>query len=173
MTTSLITWTLGNSTPNAEANLAQIAKWWSSLAGQQVAWQQRSIPASGSNDDINWDTQQPDESFVIQNPELRGITLYWQKVGVDEERNITAGQLSLDLFNQRLDLLPASGRSYQLRVTLPKIVYQTIKLDNPQWASSSQPNGDKILLLRDDNQRLEVQISVSASNIEIVRQKLA
>ncbi len=171
--TSLITWTLGNSTPDAEANLAQIAQWWSSLAGQQVVWQQRPIPPSGNNEEINWGTQQPDESFVIQTPELRGITLYWRKIGSDEERNITAGQLSLDLFNQRLDLLPASGRSYQLRVTLPKIVYQTIKLDNPQWASSTQPNGDKILLLRDDAQRLEVQINVSASNLEVVKQKLA
>lgn len=146
---NMINWALGSSEPDNETNLAQIGQWWSGLAGQEIIWKQRAIPENGDASTINWDAkEQFDETFAIQSPSLRGITLYWHKPTSEEERNITVGQVLLDLYNQQLDLLPASGKNYQVRIILPKVIYQTYKLNNPQLASTTLTNGDKVLLLR-------------------------
>jgi len=169
---STITWTLGSTDPDAEANLARIAQWWSSLAGQEIIWQQRSLSENSDRMAIDWNKQALDETFTIQNPSLRGITLYWYKPDHPDERNISVGYFQLDLFNQQLDLLPSSGRSYQLRITLPKIVYQKIQITDPQFGSLIQSNGDAVLLFRDEKQRLEIQIDLSAVNTDLLKQKL-
>jgi hypothetical protein len=170
---NVINWALGSSEPDNEANLAQIGQWWSGLVGQEIIWKQRAIPENGDASTINWDTkEQFDETFTIQSPSLRGITLYWHKPTSEEERNITVGQVLLDLYNQQLDLLPASGKNYQVRIILPRVVYQTYKLNNPQLASTTLTNGDKVLLLRDEGQRIEVQITLNPVNIELAKQKL-
>ena len=170
---STITWTLGSTDPDAEANLARIAQWWTSLAGQEIIWQQRPVDESTGRDAIDWNKQTLDETFSIQNPTLRGITLYWFKPNSPEERNISVGYLRLDLFNQKLDVMPSSGRSYQIRITLPKIVYQKIQVTDPQFGSIIQPNGDAVLLFRDEKQRLEIQIDLSAVNVDLIKQKLS
>jgi hypothetical protein len=169
---STITWILGSTDPDAEANLARIAQWWSALAKQEIIWQQRSLEENSDRMAIDWNKQPLDETFTIQAPSLRGITLYWYKPNSPDERNISVGYLQLDLFNQKLDILPSSGRSYQLRITLPKIVYQKIQITDPQFGSLMQPNGDGVLLFRDEKQRLEVQIDLSATNIDLLKQKL-
>ena len=169
---STITWTLGSTDPDAEANLARIAQWWTSLAGQEIIWQQRPIDENTSREAIDWNKQALDETFSIQNPTLRGITLYWFKTNSPEERNISVGYLRLDLFNQKLDVIPSSGRNYQLRITLPKIVYQKIQVTDPQFGSIIQPNGDVVLLFRDEKQRLEIQVDLSAINVDLLKQKL-
>lgn len=169
---STITWTLGSNDPNAEANLARINQWWSSLTGQEILWQQRPIDENTDRTAIDWSKQALDETFTIQSPSLRGITLYWYKPNNPDERNISVGYLKLDLFNQYLDVLPSSGRNYQLRITLPKIVYQKIHIDDPQFGSLIQPNGDAVLLLRDEKQRIEIQINLNASNVALLKQKL-
>ncbi len=169
---STITWTLGSTDPDAEANLARIAQWWTSLAGQEVIWQQRPIDENTGRDAIDWNKQALDETLSIQNPTLRGITLYWFKPNSPEERNISVGYLRLDLFNQKLDVMPSSGRNYQLRITLPKIVYQKIQITDPQFGSLIQPNGDAVLLFRDEKQRLEIQVDLSAANVDLLKQKL-
>lgn len=170
---STITWQLGSTDPDAEANLARIAQWWVSLAGQEIIWQQRPITDNTNREAIDWSKQALDETFTIQNPSLRGITLYWYRPNSPDERNISVGYLQLDLFNQQLDVLPSSGRSYQLRITLPKIVYQKIQLDDPQFGSLTQPNGDTVLLFRDEKQRLEIQINLSAINTNLLQQKIS
>ncbi len=169
---STITWTLGSTDPDAEANLARIGQWWSSLTGQEIIWQQRPIDENTDWAAIDWSKQALDETFTIQNPSLRGITLYWYKPNSPDERNISVGYLKLDLFNQNLDVLPSSGRNYQLRITLPKIVYQKIQVDDPQFGSIIQPNGEAVLLLRDEKQRIEIQINLNASNVALLKQKL-
>jgi hypothetical protein len=165
---STITWTLGSTDPDAEANLARIAQWWASLAGQEIIWQQRPLT---ENSDRN--KQALDETLALQTPSLRGITLYWFKPNAPDERNISVGYLQLNLFNQQLDILPSSGRSYQIRITLPKIVYQKIQVTDPQFGSITQPNGDAVLLFRDEQQRLEIQIDLSAVNVDLIKQKLS
>jgi hypothetical protein len=122
---------------------------------------------------IDWSKQSFDETFTIHNPTLRGITLYWFKPNSPDERNITVGYVQLDLHNQKLDILPSSGRSYQLRITLPKIVYQKIQITDPQFGSLLQSNGDAVLLFRDEKQRLEIQIDLSADNVNLLQKKLA
>ncbi|MBD2187715.1 hypothetical protein [Pseudanabaena mucicola] len=168
---STITWTLGSTDPDAEANLARIAQWWTSLAGQEIIWQQR--PITDAPQTTDWTKQAFDETFAIANPTLRGITLYWYKPDSPAERNISVGYFQLDLFNQQLDILPSSGKSYQLRITLPKIVYQKVQITDPQFGSITQPNGDAVLLFRDEKQRLEVQIDLSATNVDLLKQKLS
>ena len=170
---STITWTLGSADLDSEANLARIAQWWSALAGQDIIWQQRPIAENSDRSAIDWSKQALDETFAIQTPSLRGITLYWYKPNSPDERNISVGYLQLDLFNQQLDILPSSGRSYQLRITLPKIVYQKIELTDPQLGGILQDNGDAVILLRDDKQRLEVKINLNATNAAALRQKLS
>ncbi|CAN1210931.1 hypothetical protein TUMEXPCC7403_12075 [Tumidithrix helvetica PCC 7403] len=170
---SVITWALGGTSPDTETNLARIAQWWSDLAGQEIIWKQRPIPASGNPQDISWDQQKFDETFAIQTPQLRGITLYWRKPTAEEERNITVSKLELDLFNQQLDIFPASGNNYQIRLTLPKIVYQAIELNNPQFGCVTAPNGNAVVLFRDDSQRLDVKINLDAANLTLLQQKLA
>jgi hypothetical protein len=169
---STITWTLGSTEPDAEANLARIAQWWTSLAGQEIIWQQRPLTENSDRNAINWNKQALDETFTIQIPSLRGITLYWYKPNSPDERNISVGYIQLNLSSQQLDILPSSGRSYQLRVTLPKIVYQKMQVTDPQFGSVIQPNGDAVLLFRDEAQRLEIQIDLSAVNVDLLKQKL-
>ena len=170
---SIITWTLGSTDPDAEINLARIAQWWTALAGQEIIWQQRPLTENTDREAIDWSQQSLDETFTIHNPTLRGITLYWFKPNSPDERNITVGYIQLDLHNQKLDILPSSGRNYQLRITLPKIVYQKIEITDPQFGSLIQSNGDAVLLFRDEKQRLEIQIDLSATNVNLLQQKLA
>ncbi len=170
---STITWTLGSTDPDAEANLARIAQWWTSLAGQEIIWQQRPLTENCDRNAIDWNKQALDETLALQTPSLRGITLYWYKPDSPNERNISVGYLQLNLFNQQLDILPSSGRSYQIRITLPKIVYQKIQVTDPQFGSITQPNGDAVLLFRDEKQRLEIQIDLSAVNVDLIKQKLS
>ncbi len=170
---STITWSLGSTDPDAEANLARIAQWWTSLVGQEIIWQQRPVTENTDLAAIDWSKQSLDETFTIQSPSLRGITLYWFKPQSPDERNISVGYLQLDLFNQQLNVLPSSGKNYQLRITLPKIVYQKIQLSDPQFGSLIQSNGDAVLLFRDEKQRLEVQIDLNSDNTNLLRQKLS
>jgi hypothetical protein len=169
---SVVTWTLGSTSPDTEANLARIAQWWSDLAGQEIIWKQRSIPTSGHNQDISWDLQKFDETFALLSPQLRGITLYWRKPTSEEERNITVSKLELDLYNQQLDVYPASGNNYQIRLTLPKVVYQSIELSNPQFGSVTAPDGGVVVLFRDEQQRLDVKIKLDPANLTLLQQKL-
>ncbi|MFM7888647.1 MAG: hypothetical protein ACKPCM_18575, partial [Pseudanabaena sp.] len=68
---STITWQLGSNDPDAEANLARIAQWWTSLVGQEIIWQQRPVTDANNLDVIDWSNQSFDETFTIQNPSLR------------------------------------------------------------------------------------------------------
>lgn len=166
----IITWTSGNA--NDEENLAQIGDWWRSLANQRILWKQRPIPDSGIASEIDWDTnEQFDEQFVPPATDLRGITLYWQKTSPDSlvsssdpERNLTPYSLTLDTANQHLYITPSSGRNYQIRVSSPRVVYQTINLNHPQISSLFKANGEAVLLLRDQSQKLEVKLNLSLSD---------
>ena len=52
MIDSLI-WQQNSSNSDNADNLQAIAQWWSDLAGEQVVWQQRLIPASGDLQEID------------------------------------------------------------------------------------------------------------------------
>lgn len=166
---SVIEWSADSADANAETNLAMIADWWANLAGTNIVWQQREIPPAGSS--VDWQFQAPDERFVILSPQLKGITLYWRKPDQppnQEDRNITVGYLKLDLQGeggQVLTARPLSGRQYLIRITSPKIIYRQLKLDNPLPASKRTADGGAVILLRDEVQTLEVQITLSPDNL--------
>lgn len=172
-------WTSGSANSDNEANLAQIANWWRSLAAQQITWKQRPIPDSGKTSEINWETdEQFDEQFIPTSMDLRGITLYYRKntpslVSVaDEERNLTPFSLEFDSFSQHLYINSGSGRNYQIRVTLPQITYHTITLANPQITSLVRPTGEVVLLLRDPDQKLEIRVDLNLLNRQNLQEKL-
>ena len=165
MLTDLV-WQQNSSNPNNADNLATIASWWSSLDGKEIAWQQRLIPESGDINQIDWSPQKFDEKFVIQAPQLRGLTIYWHHpdAEAETERNITARKLELNVVDQKLDIYPESQSQVVICVRLPQIVYQQINLTNPQVAATNTSNGC-LLLLRDRDQRLEIKVTLDRQNM--------
>jgi hypothetical protein len=173
------TWTSGSANPDNEANLAQISQWWRSLNGQRILWKQRPIPDSGLASEINWETtEQFDEQFLPNSADLRGITLFWRKntpslvSQPEEERSLTPNSLEFDPFAQHLYINSGSGRNYQIRVTLPQVVYKTLTLDNPQITSLVRPSGEVVILLRDLDQKLEIRVDLSLLNRQSLQEKL-
>lgn len=162
-------WQQGGSAANNAENFAAIGQWWSSLNGQTVTWRQRIIPETGKVQDLNWDPQRFDEEFAIASPTLRGITLYWHKPGTTEERNTTPHQLELDHLQQALYIYPQSQPNLVIRIALPQIVYQTVKITQPQLAI--EKTGDRaVLIVRDETQRLEIQVNLSPEQLTNLRQ---
>ncbi|MEN9568688.1 MAG: hypothetical protein RLZZ69_3884, partial [Cyanobacteriota bacterium] len=107
-----------------------------SLAGKEVAWQQRLIPASGDLDELDWQPQKFDEQLILSTPQVRGITLYWRNKQGTDERNITPNKLDLNQTKQRLYIFPQSQSQVVISVSLPVIVYQQLNLVNPQIAAT-------------------------------------
>ncbi|NJK60449.1 MAG: hypothetical protein HC918_09725 [Oscillatoriales cyanobacterium SM2_1_8] len=168
-----VQWVGGSSDPNNDIKLGQIGQWWSALNGHKVSWKQRQLPPSGQPAGIVWDTdEQFDEVFAIQSPSLRGLTLYWFKPGSDSERNLTVAALTLDPELQELTIYPASGRDYLIRVASFQVIYQGLTLQNPEVAASVRPSGEAILLLRDEGQKLEVQVNLSPDRLQSLRAQL-
>lgn len=166
-----IIWQQGSSKPENLSNLAFISQWWSSLANKEVTFAQRLIPQSGEVDEINWEPQRFDEVFELQNPELRGITVYWQKIDSPQERNTTPHQLLLDTRRQQLYIFPQSQKQLVMRVTLPEIIYETIEIKNPQLEYASTAT-NSILTMRDAQQRLEVKVTLSPEVLNQLKQQL-
>ena len=164
------TWQQDSSDPNNAEFFATIRDWWAGLAGKEIQLGQRVIPSTGDVESLNWEPQRFDEQFVITSPEVRGITLYWRKPEVKEERNTTPWKLELDHFNQQLFIYPQSQRETVIRVKLPQLVYQQVKLNQPKAIVSRV--GDKtVLLLRDEEQRLDVQVILRPETLEQLRQQ--
>ena len=159
-----------NNADNAD-NLNKIRQWWTNLSGKEIAWQQRLIPPSGNIKELNWEPQRFDEKFTPQTIQMRGITLYWQKPGSEEERNITPNKLELDTGREKLYIYPQSQSQVVIRVGDPEIIYQTVELQNPQIAGTLV--GDNcILLLRDPQQEIEVKLILSSTSLGKLRESL-
>lgn len=161
-------WQQDSNNPDNQSELAAIQQWWATLAGQEVGWRQRLIPDNGDIRNINWDLQRFDEVFLITQPQLRGLTLYWHKPGVDGERSITAHKLELDTLTQQLYIYPQTQRGVIIRVGLPEIQYQTLELKNPEIALSRN-----LILIRDKSQKVEIKIPLSSDNLGRLRKQLS
>jgi hypothetical protein len=161
---SKLIWQQNNQSPDNAASLAKIAEWLAKLEGQEINWQQRLLTANSNREELNWETQKFDEKFVIQTPQLRGITIFWRKPNVSEERNITATKLELDLVRSKLYIYPQSQAQVVICVGIPQVIYQTIEVNNPQIAAMNKEN-NRLLLLRDDRQQLEVKITLNNQKI--------
>lgn len=159
MTNHLIWQQNSNDLSNAD-NLKAIAEWWSSLNRKEVVWQQRLISGDRDLQDVDWQPQKFDEKLVLQTPQLKGITLYWRRDKLENERNITPSKLQLDTARQRLYIFPKSQSQVVISVSLPKIVYQKLDLRDPQIAATVK-NNQGVVLLRDEEQKLEIKLTLS------------
>jgi hypothetical protein len=167
-----ITWQFGSSNPDNANHLATIQAWWANLSGKEIKWQQRLISANVAASELNWEPQRFDETFILAQSEIRGITLYWRKPGTTEERNATAQKLELDTLHQRLYIYPQSQSDVVIRVELPTIVFQSVELIDPEWHYQSV--GDKHLFtFRDPAQKLEVKVSLKADSLAQLKQQLS
>ena len=152
-------------------NLQAIANWWSNLNAKEINWQQRLIPPSKDLRDIDWQPQKFDEKFVLQMPQLKGITLYWRNNKIADERNITPSKMQLDLVQQQLLIIPQSQSQVSIKISLPEVVYQKIDLTNPQVAATTK-DGKGIILLRDETQKLEIRVTLDRDGLDLLRDRL-
>ena len=166
-----IIWQQGSNKSDNLNNFAYISQWWSSLANKDITFAQRVIPQTGEVDQLNWEAQRFDEVFEIQNPEVRGITLYWRKPDSTQERNTTAYQLVLDTRHQQLYIFPQSQKQLVMRVALPQIIYETIEMNDPQ-IEYYKAGENHILTLRDTQQKMEVKVTLSPDNFNQLKEQL-
>lgn len=167
-----LVWQQNSDRSDNKDNLEAIARWWSNLAGKEVAWQQRTLPSNGSLQDLDWHPQRFDEKFVMQAPQLRGITLYWRNDRIKDERNITPSKLQLNLTKQQLYVFPQSQSQVVISVNLPETRYQKLNLSNPRIAVAIE-DGKGIILLRDETEKLEIKITLDSTRRERLRNLLA
>ncbi|MCA1995049.1 MAG: hypothetical protein LDL41_23825 [Coleofasciculus sp. S288] len=164
-------WQQNSDNPENGSNFATIQQWWASLHDKKIAWRQRIIPQTGDVSELNWEPQRFDEEFKLQTPQIRGITLYWYKPGIEQERSTTPCKLELDSHSQQLYIYPKSQPELVIRVGVPEIIYQKIELKNPQWQST--PAGESyILTLRDNQQQLEIKLTLSPEHIGQLKEQL-
>jgi hypothetical protein len=77
-----IVWQDGSNNPDNATHLDTIRQWWASLQDQEIHWQQRLLPTDGDLSGLDWQPQRFDETFGINNPEIRGITVYFKHLYV-------------------------------------------------------------------------------------------
>ena len=165
-----IIWQKHSNNPNNQESFEEIAQWWSQLAGTEITWQQRLVPPSSEVEDLDWQPQKFDEKFILETPQVKGITLYWRNKGI-EERNIAPSKLQLNLAKQKLYIFPQSQSQVVISVSIPVAVYQKLSLSNPQLAATIK--GDRgIILLRDETEKLEVKVTLSQAQITQLLDKL-
>jgi len=165
-------WQFGSSREdNAEA-FATITKWWAGLQGKEVTWQPRPVPMQGSVDDLDWERQRFDEIFVMANPEIRGITLYWAKPEAPQnEQSTTASKLELDPGRQQLFVYPQSQKDLVIRIAPTDVAYQVLSMTGTEF--DCQPTSSAFLLsLRDGDRRLEVRVSLTPENLLALKRSL-
>lgn len=157
--TNTIIWQQHSDNPDNLSNFNTICQWWSNLENQEVNLAQRLIPDNGNLDEIDWQTQQFDEKFVITAPQVRGITLYGKKPNQEQELNFTASELELNLDENELYIYLQSRNNVLIKVWQTPVNYQQISLNNFEIASQ-QVGKDCVILLRDKEQKVEVSFSL-------------
>ncbi len=161
-------WQYGSNNPDNATNLDIIRQWWGNLKGEEINLQQRLIPENTELNSINWETQKFDETFMITDPEIRGITLYYFKPSHPQERSFTPIKLELDRLQQELYIFPQSQPGIVIKVESPKVQYQTITINHPEIAVSQTG----VILLRDTQQLTEVKVTLTSEEMEQLKGKL-
>lgn len=141
-------------------NLQFIGEWWSNLGQQKVKIAQRLIPETGNINDIDWKTQKFDEEFILESPQIRGITIYGKKQGNDKEFGYTPQKLELDIDNQELDIYLQSQSNTIIRFSVATIVYQTLPLGDVEIVSNSDSK-NHLILVRNKERRVEITFTLN------------
>jgi hypothetical protein len=160
--TTRIIWEQGSSDSANPENFATISQWWASMDGQEVSWRQRLISS-----EISWEPARFDEKFILRQPQIRGITVYWRRDDVKEEKGSTAAKLELDTLQQQLYIYPQSQRELVIRVGIPELIYQKFSLTDPQLEVAGN-----VLVFRDTEQLVEVSITMSEALWQQLQQSL-
>ncbi len=166
-----IVWQQGSTNPDNRNNFSAIKEWFASLNSKEITWRQRLIPPTADVREIDWEPQRFDEVFAIRNPEIRGITLYWQKPDTQQERSTTPHKLELDSLRQYLYVYPQSQKEVAIRLGLQEVIYQTIELTNPQLEYGKKGE-NHVVTLRDAQQKLEVKVTLNPENFKQLKQQL-
>ena len=161
-------WQHGSRNPENANNLDIIQQWWTNLNGKEVNWVERLIPQIGGMSEVHWQPQRFDETFVIVNPEIRGDTLYWYSQDSPLERSQIAQKLELDNLKQQLYIYPQSEEELAIRVGLNQFEYQTIELQNVEITFEEQ----EVMTLRDVKQQLQVKVTLTPSNLTLLKEWL-
>ncbi|WP_416676413.1 hypothetical protein [Egbenema bharatensis] len=161
-------WQQGSNHPENASNFARISQWWTELNGKEVTWRQRLLPPSGQVADLNWEPQRFDEVFLISQPSVRGITLYWHKPNSQDERNTTVHKLELDHLQQQLYIYPQAQQAIVIQVGLPQVTYQRVTLKQPKWSTQTL-KGQQVLVLQDETQRLEIHVPLDAESLALLK----
>ena len=164
-------WQQDSNNPENGNNFDTIRLWWQSIGGQEVTWQQRLLPASGDPGDIDWETQRFDEAFLLLSPEIRGITLYWRRMGTEEERSMTARKAILDNANQCAYVYSQSQENLIVRIGVPQVSYQAFDLVDPELDGRAI-DGSYHLTLRDAQQQVEVKVILNAESLYALKKLL-
>lgn len=162
-------WQFGSSDPENANNLAAIRQWWAELNQKKVNWRQRMLTGATEANSLNWEPQRFDETFVLTQPDLRGITLYWQKPDSPQERNSTVDRLEFDRLRQQLYIFPKSQKELVIRVELAEMVYQALKIkpSKAEYVADIQT-----LILRDEARRVEIEVVLSPELAQHLKQQL-
>lgn len=161
-----IIWELGSNNQNNANNLADIRQWWQQINGNDITWCQRMMTSENLRE-INWDPQRFDEAFKIINPDLRGITLYWQKPNSAQEYNITPQKLELDNQRKYLYIYSQSQKNLVIRVNIAEPKYLTVELSEAEMKLENN-----ILILRDSSKLLEIKVLLTPEKIYKLKQEL-
>ncbi len=163
-----ITWQSGNSNPMMVENFETIRQWWRNLNGKEITLRQRILSENGDVRELDWEPQRFDETFAIANPDVRGITLYWQKPGMPDGRNTTVRQLQLDFKRQQLYIYPQSQPTLVMQIGLAALKYQTLTLKDPEIFVEDK----ETLILRDTTRLIEVKLKLTSDIISGLKEQL-
>ncbi|BAQ59782.1 hypothetical protein GM3708_187 [Geminocystis sp. NIES-3708] len=141
-------------------NLQFISEWWSNLGQQKVKIAQRLIPETGNLNDIDWKSQRFDEEFILESPQIRGITVYGKKQNDEKEFGYTPQKLELDINNQELDIYLQSQSNTLIRFSVAKIVYQTFSLGEVEIVSNSDSK-NHLILVRNKEKKVEITFTLN------------
>jgi hypothetical protein len=169
MQSAKIVWQYGSSDPNNAENLATIRQWWADLNGKKIHWRQRVLPGTVDASTLSWETQRFDESFVLTQPDLRGITLYWQKPDVAEARSFSPDRLELDQLRQQLYIFPKSQKEVVVRIEVADLAYQTLNLQTSQVQFMAE---SQTLSFRDEARRVEIKVALTPELLAQLKQQL-
>nr|WP_242541582.1 hypothetical protein [Phormidium pseudopriestleyi] len=149
-------------------NFEIIRQWWRNLNHKEIILRQRILSEKDEVRELDWEPQRFDETFAIANPDIRGITLYWQKPGMSDERNTTVRQLQLDPKRQQLYIYPQSQPTLVMQMGVAALKYQTLTLREAEISVED----NQTLILRDTTRLIEVKLKLDAEMIASLKQQL-
>ncbi len=164
-------WQHGSSNPDNAANFAKISEWWAGLQGKEVTWRQRIVPQLTPPEQVAWDPPQRfDEVFVLSNPQIRGITLFWATPAKPEEKSTTPSKLELH-GESRLYVYLQSQKDVVIQVALPEVKYEVVELTNPKVQCIAAGAGC-ILVFKDDKTLVETRVALTSEGLSQLKQQL-